>query len=199
MKQCYFAVFQYAGDQRMIPKNGQNSGYGGGSGPWWWVAAKGKYLVVPESNWAYTPGGIVACSAASDQPRPIGIGLLYAHCAESAHGGQYARFYFSGRIQNPSVKVLLSESAGAYANLGYYNRWIFSPGYSKTQADSNFAAVHGGKSTVAFADGAARPIRAAQYSEGASNPCVMINGTKTDEGSFNPESREPVGYIFARR
>ncbi len=198
VKQCYMAVFQYAGDQKSIPKDGSRSGYGAATGPWWWVAAQGKYLTIPKTGWVFTPAGIVACTGGSGE-RAVGIGLLYANSAASSTFGKYAEYYFSGRIRNPSSKVLLAESAGGYGYLGYSNRWIFSAQRSDDNNNSNFAAMHGGKSSIAFADGSARQVRAAQYSVDKENPCVMLNGTKTDNGSFDPESREAVSYSFARR
>ena len=198
-KQCYLGIYAYADDHNGIaPKNGSSAGYGSGSGPWLWVASKTGHLNIPVKTWSYNPSCIVACAAATSSVTPgynAAFGLLYAHgpCESDAYGtnGSYALRFFNEN-KNPTGKVLLAESVGAYANLGDWNKWLFRTTTTTTPGDGNFLAPHDGKTTIGFQDGHAKQIVAQSFDA----YITMPGGGTQDEGAFNPGSTAEAKYPF---
>ncbi len=183
LKQLGLAAQIYFNDNRCMPKDGSRSGLGSGSGPWTLVMKRGNYLAAPKVEWEFTPAGVFRCPGGKGAP----YGLLHANAGIADTYGGYALGY-GARLRRPSRKVLISESSNLYWYLGEYDRWTFHEEFRNTSTVA-FAAPHGGRCTISFADGHVAPVTAMLYD---SYGC----GFGADQGSFDPQSGAVPKYPY---
>ncbi len=186
LKQISLPVWSYVGDFNYMVRNGGKFGYTGTyDGSWGMLLEYLNYVPSKQTPTKWGGRGVFSC-AGGPNPAQALYGMV-AGGRDPDEAGSYARFSpgrYARRLRNPQSKVLVTESAGYYWEIGAYystGRWSWGTGFYLASDSVKIYSPHGGGwyNNILYCDGHVAPKKR----------FLGMDGTYVeDAGSFVPEN-----------